>query len=138
MTDCLRHRTGYPILRHAQTLSEFHYNLVFIDATALNSEAHLHAELRFKLGLPPDYAANWDALVDCLPSIGDPDAHLCRYWEYTPTKRLVLSVRGFSFPDIDPTLLTSLAAAVASANHRLRDDAVENRVWMEFTVEPNG
>jgi hypothetical protein len=89
-------------------------------------------------GLPSDYAANWDALVDCLSSIGDPDAHLCRYWEYTPTKRLVLSVRGFSSPDVDPTLLTSLAAAVASANDRLRDGAVENRVWMEFTVDPNG
>ena len=100
--------------------------------------ARLHAALRFKLGLPSDYAANWDALVECLSSIGDPDAHLCRYWEYTPTKRLVLSVRGFSSPDVDPTLLTSLAAAVASANDRLRDDAVENRVWMEFTVDPNG
>jgi hypothetical protein len=32
----------------------------------------------------------------------------------------------------------SLAAAVASANDRLRDDAVENRVWLEFTVDPNG
>ncbi len=100
--------------------------------------ARLHAELRFKLGLPSDYTANWDALVDCLSSIGDPDAHLCRYWEYTPTKRLVLSVRGFSSPDVDSTLLTSLAAAVASANDRLRDDAVDNRVWMEFTVDPNG
>jgi hypothetical protein len=95
------------------------------------------AELRFKLGLPSDYAADWDALVECLSSIGDPDVHLCRYWEYTPTKRLVLSVRGFSSPDVDPTLLTSLAAAVASANNRLRDGAVENRVWMEFTVDPN-
>jgi Barstar (barnase inhibitor) len=64
------------------------YNRVFIDATALASEARLHAELCFKLGLPSDYAANWDALVDCVSSIGDPDAHLCRYWEYTPTKRL--------------------------------------------------
>jgi hypothetical protein len=71
-------------LRRAQTLSEFHYNRVFIDATALASEARLHAELRFKLGLPSDYAANWDALVDCLSSIGDPDAHLCRDWEYLP------------------------------------------------------
>ena len=68
-------------MRRARTLSEFHYNRVFIDATALASEARLHAELRFKLGLPSDYAANWDAL---------------------------------------------------------RDDAVENRVWMEFTVDPNG
>jgi hypothetical protein len=125
-------------LRRVRTLSEFHYNRVFIDSSALASDARLHAALRFKLGLPSDYAANWDALVECLSSIGDPDAHLCRYWEYTPTKRLVLSVRGFSSPDVDPTLLTSLAAAVASANGRLRDGAVENRVWMEFTVDPNG
>jgi hypothetical protein len=125
-------------LRRAQTLSEFHYNRVFIDATALTSDARVHAELRFKLGLPSDYAANWDALVECLSSIGDPDAHLCRYWEYTPTKRLVLSVRGFTSADVDPTLLVSLAAAVASANDHLRQTDADNRVWMEFTVDPNG
>jgi RNAse (barnase) inhibitor barstar len=50
-------------LRRARTLSEFHYNRVFIGATALASKARLHAELRFKLGLPSDYAANWDALI---------------------------------------------------------------------------
>lgn len=55
-------------MRRARTLSEFHYNRVFIDATALASEARLHAELRFKLGLPSDYVANWDALVDCVRS----------------------------------------------------------------------
>ena len=124
-------------MRGARTLSEFHYNRVFIDGAALTSDARLHAELRFKLGLPSAYAANWDALVVCLSSIGDPDAHLCRYWEYTPTKRLVLSIRGFSSPDIDPNLLVSLAAAIAAANDRLRNDAVENRVWMEFTADPN-
>jgi Barstar (barnase inhibitor) len=125
-------------LRRPRTLSEFHYNRVFIDATALTSEARAHAELRFKLGLPSDYAANWDALVDCLSSIGDPNADFCRYWEYTPTKRLVLSVQRFSSTDIDPPLLVSLVAAVASANDRLRQSAAENRVWMEFTVDPNG
>jgi Barstar (barnase inhibitor) len=125
-------------LRRAQTLSEFHYNRVFIDATALTSDARVHAELRFKLGLPSDYAANWDAFVECLSFIGDPDAHLCRYWEYTPTKRLVLSVRGFTSADVDPTLLVSLAAAVASANDHLRQTDADNRVWMEFAVDPNG
>lgn len=129
-------RVRYAILPRTRTLSEFHHNLVFIDSNALASEARLHAELRFKLGLPSDYAANWDALVDCLSSIGDPDSHLCRYWEYTPTKRLVLSVRGFSSPDIDPTLLMSLAASIARVNDRLRNDTIENRVWMEFTVDP--
>jgi len=118
-------------------LSEFHYNLVFIDSTALTSESRLHAELHFKLGLPYDYAATWDALVVCLSSIGDPNSHLCRYWEYTPTKRLVLSIRGFSSLDIDPALLMSLTAAIARANDRLRHSGVENRVWMEFTVDPN-
>ena len=120
-----------------RTLSEFHYNRVFIDSTALTSESSLHVELHFKLGLPYDYAANWDALVVCLSSIGDPNSHLCRHWEYTPTKRLVLSIRGFSSLDIDPALLMSLAAAIARANDHLRHSAAENRVWMEFTVDPN-
>ena len=128
-------------LRHihmtrARTISEFHYNSVFIDAIALTSEARLHAELRFKLGLPSDYTANWETLIDCLASIGNPRARLCRHWDYTPSKRLVLSIRGFSPTDIDPTLLISLAAAVASANGRLRDDNAANRVWIEFTADP--
>ena len=125
-------------MHRARTLSEFHYNRVFIDAAALSSEAHLHAELCFKLGLPSDYAANWDALVACLSSIGDSHAHLCRYWEYTPTKRLVLSIRGFSSADTNPTVVVALAAAVANANDRLRKAVVENRVWMEFTIDPDG
>ena len=124
-------------MTRARTVSEFHYYCVFIDATALASEARLHAELRFKLGLPSDYIADWETLIVCLSSIGDPHAHLCRYWEHTPTKRLVLSIRGFSATDIDPTLLMSLAKAVASANDRLRDNAAGNRVWMEFTADPN-
>jgi hypothetical protein len=104
-------------LPRTRTLSEFHYNLVFIDSIALTSDARLHAELRFKLGFPSNYAANWDALIACLSSIGDPDAHLCGYWDYTPTKRMVLSIRGFPSPDIDPTLFMSLAAAIASLHH---------------------
>jgi hypothetical protein len=124
-------------MTRARTLSEFHYNCVFIDATALTSEARLHEELHFKLGLPSDYTADWETLIDCLSSIGEPHAHLCRYWEYTPTKRLVLSIRGFSAMDIDPTLLMSLADAVASANDRLRDNSAGNRVWIEFTADPN-
>jgi hypothetical protein len=58
---------------------------------------------------------------------GPPNAHLCRYWEYTPTKRLVLPARDFLSADIDPTLLMSLAGAVASANDGLRDNTAENR-----------
>jgi hypothetical protein len=37
---------------------------------------------------------------------------------------------AFSSADIDPTLLMSLAGAVASANYRLRDNTAENRVWI--------
>ena len=124
-------------MTRARTLSEFHYYCVFIDATALTSASALHAELRFKLGIPSDYTADWETLIVCLSSIGDPHAHLCRYWEYTPTKRLVLSIRGFLATDTNPTLLMSLAKAVASANDRLRDNAAGNRVWMEFTADPN-
>jgi hypothetical protein len=36
-----------------RTLSEFHYNRVFINGAELTSEAPLHAGLHFKLGLPP-------------------------------------------------------------------------------------
>jgi hypothetical protein len=114
-----------------RTLSEFHCNRVFIDGAELASAALLHAELHFKLGLPPDYVADWETLIICLSTIGDPNAHLCRYWEYTPTKRVVVSARDFSSAaDIDPTLLMSLAGAVASANDRLRDNTAENRVWI--------
>jgi hypothetical protein len=123
-------------MTRARTISEFHYNSAFIEAIALTSEARLHAELRFKLGLPSDYTANWEALIDCLASIGNPRAHLCRHWEYSPSKRLVLSIRGFSATDLDPTLLVSLAGAVASANDRLRDDHAANRVWIDFTADP--
>ena len=124
-------------MTRARTLSEFHFNRVFIDATTLTSAARLHAELSFKLGLPSDYAADWESLIVCLSSIGEPHAHLCRYWEYTPTKRLVLSIRGFSATGIDPNLLMSLAGAVAVENDRLRDNDAGNRVWMEFTADPN-
>ena len=30
---------------------------------------------------PPDYVADWETLIVCLSSIGDPNAHLCRHWE---------------------------------------------------------
>jgi hypothetical protein len=40
------------------------------------------------------------------------------------------SARDFSSADIDPTLLMSIAGAVASANDRLRDNTAENRVWI--------
>jgi hypothetical protein len=123
-------------MKHARTLSEFHYTSIFIDATALTSEARLHAELSFKLGLPSDYRGDWGTLIDYLSSIGNPRAHLCGHWDHTPYKRLVLSIRGFSAPDINPTLLISLTAAVASANDRLRNHRAANRVWIEFTADP--
>ena len=43
-------------MTRARTVSEFHYYCVFIDATAFSSEARLHAELRFKPGIPSNYS----------------------------------------------------------------------------------
>jgi hypothetical protein len=75
----MRLRSSAGLIPNAN-LSEFHYNRVFIDGAELASEARLHAELHFKLGLPPDYVADSETLIICLSSIGDPNAHLCRYW----------------------------------------------------------
>ena len=76
-----------------------------------------------KLGLPSDYTADWETLIVCLSSIGDPHAHLCRYWEYTPTKRLVLSIRGFSATE--QAKLAELERELSTARGRidvLRDE----------------
>ena len=54
----------------AKILSEFHFSSMFIDGACFRSPEALHDEFSFKLGLPEWYGRNWDALLDCLSSIG--------------------------------------------------------------------
>jgi RNAse (barnase) inhibitor barstar len=62
-----------------RTISTFHYATVFIDGAAFTSAEQLHSELAFKLGLPEWYGRNFDALLDCLSSIDDPQENLCTH-----------------------------------------------------------
>lgn len=79
----------------AKILSEFHFSLLFIDGACFRSPEALHAEFDFKLGLPDWYGRNWDALLDCLASIGTNEGNLCSHWDWISGKRLVLSIRDF-------------------------------------------
>lgn len=117
-----------------RTISEFHYSTVFLDATAFASDAQLHDELAFKLGLPEWYGRNFDALLDCLSTIDEPHENLCAHWELHPGKRMVLQIEGFSDDaTLSQSLLMKFAQTVSAANARLGLRKRNVRIWIEFT-----
>ncbi len=113
-------------------LSEFHYTTLFIDAESLSDREHFHEEVAFKLGLPDWYGRNFDALLDCLSSISDPQSNLCGRWKWQAGKHLVLSVRGFSKDSVNSDILIAFLEVVADANQRLSRDRPKRRIWTEF------
>jgi hypothetical protein len=119
----------------AKILSEFHYSVSFIDGACFRSPEALHDEFSFKLGLPAWYGKNWDALLDCLSSIGTDTGNLCSHRDWISGKRLVLSIRGFVVENVAPDTLLSFSHVVAEANYRLTRQRVLNRVWVEYLVQ---
>lgn len=119
-----------------KVLSEFHYSTPFIDGNCFQSVDALHDELSFKLGFPNSYGRNWDALCDCLSSIGDSANNLCGHWDLRNGKRMVLSMRGFSVSKCDHNVLLKFLAVVADANNRLESSGVSNRIWIEWVAGP--
>jgi hypothetical protein len=116
----------------ARELSEFHYTTLFIDGNAFADWERFHDEMAFKLGLPPWYGRNLDALLDCLSSIGDPRSNLCGHWEWRDGKRLVLLIRGLSMDQADVAAGVGFVQTVADANKRLEQDGATNRIWVEY------
>lgn len=124
-------------LAMAKILSEFHYSVTFIDGACFCSAEALHAEISFKLGLPHGYGRNWDALLDCLSSIGTNKDNLCAHWDWISGKRLVLSVRDFVDEQVDSDTFMSFSQVVAEANNRLTQRQALNRIWVEY-LAPSG
>jgi hypothetical protein len=121
----------------SKRLSEFHFFCLLIDGTCFRSIAALHDELSFKLGLPSWYGRNWDALLDCLSSIGDNHNNLCSHWNWGNGKRLVLSIQNFSIETVDDETLLPLLQIVADANDRLAKSESLNRIWLEYNASPS-
>jgi hypothetical protein len=65
----------------SKIISEFHFSCLFIDGTCFRSNETFHGELSFKLGLPSWCGKNWNALLDCLSSIGGKHDNLCSHWK---------------------------------------------------------
>jgi RNAse (barnase) inhibitor barstar len=118
----------------ARTLSEFHYSVHFIEGSSFAEVEKLHNELAFKLGLPSTYARNFDALLDCLSSVGASKGNLCSHFEWQSIKRLVLQIRGFSSETVDPRLVLAFAETVADANSALEEMGADNRIWIEYNA----
>ena len=53
-----------------RTLSQFHYSTFFIKGSSFASEADLHDEIAFKLGLPSWYGRNQDASWTAIDLVG--------------------------------------------------------------------
>ena len=116
----------------SKILSEFHFSLRYIDGSCLKSPATLHDELSFKLGLPTWYGRNWDALTDCLSSIGSKTDNMCLHWDWVSGKRLVFSIRDFVADNADSRTLLSFVQVVSDANCRLAQQESLNRIWIEY------
>lgn len=116
----------------ARTLSAFHYTTIFIDGSTFSGDETFHDEMAFKLGLPRTYARNFDALLECLSSVGNPRGTLCSHWQWRPGKNLVLLVRGLRFHHTDAALVTGFVETVARVNDRLEQTGATVRVWIEF------
>jgi hypothetical protein len=113
--------------------SEFHYTTLFIEGNAFANTEAFHQEMAFKLGLPSWYGRNFDALLDCLSSIGDPRSNLCDHWQWLDGKRLVLLIRGLSIVNADAAVGVGFVPTVADANNRLEQTGATNRIWVEYT-----
>lgn len=119
----------------SETISEFHYSVIFIDGHTLVSADDLHEEFAFKLGLPIWHGRNWNGLLASLSSIGKPSSNLCENWEFLSGKRMVLQIRQFSAQHTDPAVLNTLLQTVANANNRLLLDGHGVRIWLEFAAD---
>lgn len=106
-------------LAMTKILSEFHYSVTFIDGACFRSEKAFHDEFSFKLGLPDWYGRNWDALLDCLSSIGANKDNLCAHWDWISGKRLILSVRNLVAAQVDSDTFMSFSQVDTEANYRL-------------------
>ena len=122
----------------SRVLSEFHFSCLFIDGTSFRSNEALHDELSFKLGLPSWYGRNWDALLDCLSSIGRKRDNLCSHWDWISGKRLVLSIQNFAIDTINGDTLLRFLQVVSDANDRLAISESLNRIWVEYNARPVG
>lgn len=120
----------------SKILSEFHFTCLFIDGICFRSNETLHDELWFKLGLPSWYGKNWNALLDCLSSIGGKHDSLCSHWKWINGKRLVLSIQDFSIDGADGDTLLSFLQVVGDANDRLAKSESLNRIWIEYNARP--
>jgi len=49
---------------------------VLINGTAITDEAALHLEFAAKLGFPGVYGENWDAWIDCMSYVTEPEAEM--------------------------------------------------------------
>lgn len=116
----------------SKILSEFHYSCLLIDGTCFLTVDAFHHEFSFKLGLPSWYGRNWDALLDCLSSIGDNRSNLCSHWNWINGKRLVFSIQNFSAQAVDADTLLTFLQVVAEANERLAKSKSLNRIWVEY------
>jgi hypothetical protein len=122
----------------SKILSEFHFSCLFIDGISFRSNEALQDELSFKLGLPSWYGRNWDALLDCLSSIGDTRGNLCSHWDWRNGKRLVLSIQNLSIDAVNGDTLLRFIQVVGDANDRLAQSESLNRIWVEYNAGPVG
>jgi hypothetical protein len=121
-----------------KTLSEFHYSCLCIDGACFGSNEALHEELVFKLGLPKWYERNWNALFDCLSSIGNKHDNLCKHWNWLNGKRLVFSIQNFSMDEVNPDTLIGFLQVVGMVNNRLAKNGSHNRIWVEYNAQSGG
>jgi RNAse (barnase) inhibitor barstar len=105
---------------------------MLIDGDCFSSPEAFHAEFSFKLGLPATYARTWDALLDCLSSIGTEEGNLCSHWDWNSVKRMVLSIRDFAAKDVDTITHAEFSRVIAEANWRLTRQGASNCIWIEY------
>jgi hypothetical protein len=116
-----------------RTISEFHYSTVFLNGATFTSDEQLHDELTLKLGLPNWYGRNFDALLDCLSSIDEPNENLCAHWELNPGKHMVLQVRNLPGTSANEALLMKFVQTISAANERLNRHKRDVKIWIEFS-----
>lgn len=105
---------------------------LILDGRALRSATLLHESLQTLFGFPTWYGHNWDALLDCLSSLGGGVDSLCRVFEGQLPRPVVVQITAFSLENADPAVLGEFLHAVATANARLAAHASPCRVLLEF------
>ena len=101
---------------------------VVIDGAAITDEASLHREFAAKMGFAGFYGHNWDAWIDCMGYITEPEAKMTEVHVAVGDELLLKVLDGRALERRCPDVVKALLECGDFANERLQNHGETTRI----------